>query len=77
MTATFGQHHRSCLRIRTLAILVATASKGRRVGLGIRHIEQAAIERHQPIPTIPRSFGLTRTQDVGAVLKKPLQRLHA
>src|ERR1700693_5011056 len=75
MTATFGQHHRSCLRIGSLAVLVATASKGRRVGFGVRHIEQAAIERHQPMATIPRPFALGGTQHMAPLLKEPLQRL--
>ncbi len=77
MTATFGQHHRPCLRIGSLAVLVATASKGRRVGLGIGYIEQAAVQGHQPIAPIPGTLGLGRTQEVCALLKEPLQRLHS
>ena len=76
MTATFGQHHRPCLRIGSFAVLVATAPEGLSVGLRIRHIEQAAIQGHQPIAPIPGPYGLGRTQQVRALLKEPLERLH-
>jgi hypothetical protein len=77
MTATCGQHHRPRLRIGPFAVLVATAPKGRRLGLGIGHIEQAAIQCHQSIAPIKGPCGLERAQHVGAVLKEPLQRLRS
>ena len=72
MTATFGQQHGACLRIGPFAVLVATAPKGCRISWGIGHIEQTAIQGHQPIAPIKRAWGLWRTQYVRAVLKEPL-----
>src|SRR5438105_4939460 len=62
MAATFGQHHGPCLRIGPLAVLIATAPKGLCVGRRIGHIEQAAVEGHQPIAPIPGPFRLRRAR---------------
>src|SRR6266852_4730673 len=51
MAATLGQEYTAHLRIGPGSILVATAPKGRCVGLGIGGVEQRAIDSHEPIAT--------------------------
>src|SRR5207237_10576353 len=51
VAATLGQEHATHLRIGPWPILIAAASKGRRVGFGIRGVKDAAIDGHEPIAT--------------------------
>ena len=74
MAATFRQEHCACLWVGPLAILIAAAPKGVFVGRRSRQIEQAAIQRHQPMALIPRPRRLLLTQHMGALLTQLLDR---
>src|SRR5205807_8037643 len=49
MAATLGQKHTAHLRISPWPILIAAATKGQHVGIGLRRVEQRAIDGHEPI----------------------------
>src|SRR5947209_18799097 len=78
MTATLGQQHTAHLRIGPWPILIATATKGQRVGFGIGGVKDRAIDGHEPIATKEgtwHAFGLG--DQLTALVHEGLQTLAA
>jgi hypothetical protein len=74
MTATLQQAHTADLRVGSLAILVAAASKGGLMAWRIGHVEERAINGHESQAFIKGSWCLRRTEQMTAALHQPSER---